>query len=142
MHHINSLLVIEMMKRACQEMKSAFEKNEAVCNQVLGLFQLVSSKTRFRIICLLLRGEFCVNEIVEVVSEGQLSNVSQQLKVLTLAGIVERRRLKRQILYSLRDPRVEELILFLQRQFLTQSPHGKTAKSQSRHSPARVCEAA
>lgn len=130
------------MKRACQEMKSAFEKNEAVCNQVLGLFQLVSSKTRFRIICLLLRGEFCVNEIVEVVSEGQLSNVSQQLKVLTLAGIVERRRLKRQILYSLRDPRVEELILFLQRQFLTQSPHGKTAKSQSRHSPARVCEAA
>ncbi len=99
-------------------MKTLFNRNEAVCGRVLGLLQLLSNKTRFRIVCLLLRGEFSVNEIVEVVSEGQLSNVSQQLKVLTLAGIIERRRLKRQILYTLKDERVKDLIQFLQQQFL------------------------
>ena len=130
------------MNRACQEMKTAFEKNEAVCNRVLSLFQLISSKTRFVIICLLVRGEFCVNEIVEVVSEGQLSNISQQLKVLTLAGILERRRLKRQILYSLKDQRVKRLIPFLQQQFLSQETDVKTTNSLPRNSQARLSEPA
>ena len=131
-----------MMKLACQEMKEAFKKNEAVCTRVMSLFQLISSKTRFRIICLLLRGEFCVGEIVEVVSEGQLSNVSQQLKVLTLAGIIERRRLKQQILYSLKDPRVKELIQFLQQQFLNNEPGVRTRNELTRHSQRRVSEVA
>jgi DNA-binding transcriptional ArsR family regulator len=106
------------MKRACREMKAAFDQNEEVCGRVMALFQLLSNKTRFRIICLLLRGEFCVGDIVEVVGEGQLSNVSQQLKTLTLAGIIERRRVKRQILYSLKDERLRDLIQYLQKQFL------------------------
>ncbi len=106
------------MNPAAKQMKALFAQNEAVCSRVLDLFQLISNKTRFRIICLLLRGEFSVNEIVEVVSERQLSNISQQLKILTLAGIVERRRLKRQILYSLKDERVKNLVQFLQQQFL------------------------
>ncbi|MBU6402660.1 MAG: helix-turn-helix domain-containing protein, partial [Verrucomicrobia bacterium] len=85
---------------------------------VIGLFQLISTKIRFRIICLLARDEFCVHDIVEIVSAEQLSNVSQQLKILTLAGVVERRREGQLIFYRLKDERVRRLIGFLREQFL------------------------
>ena len=106
------------MKTVCSELKEAFRKNEVVCARVIGLFQLFSNKGRFRIACLLARGEFCVNEITEVVSEGKTSNISQQLKMLTLSGIIERRREHQHVLYRLKDKRVANMIQFLQEQFL------------------------
>jgi DNA-binding transcriptional ArsR family regulator len=106
------------MKTVCRELKEAFRKNEVVCARVIQLFQLFSNKGRFRIACLLARGEFCVNEITEVVSEGKTSNISQQLKILTLSGVIERRRENQRILYSLKDKRVGSMIQFLQGQFL------------------------
>lgn len=66
------------------------------------MFQLFSNKGRFRIACLLARSEFCVNEITEVVSKGKTSNISQQLKILTLSGVIERRREDQRILYCLK----------------------------------------
>ncbi len=102
---------------AC-ELKQAFRKNEVVCARVIQLFQLFSHKGRFRITCLLSRGEFCVNDITEVVNEGKTSNISQQLKMLALAGIIERRRENQRILYRLKDKRVGTMIQFLQEQFL------------------------
>ena len=98
-------------------MKEVFKRNEAVCTRVLGLFLLFSNKGRFRIVCLLARGEFCVQEITEVVGE-KASNISQQLKMLTLSGVIERRRVEQRILYSLKDKRVRRMIQFLQDQFL------------------------
>lgn len=109
---------MEPLSPIAAEIKREFEGNEAVCGKVLTLFHLASNKARFRIICMLARGEFCVNEIVEVVSEGKLSNISQQLKMLTLAGLIERRREGRQILYSLKDQRLREMIEFLRSRFL------------------------
>ncbi len=106
------------MKPLCRELKLAFEKNEAVCARVIQLFQLFSHKGRFRIACLLARGEFCVNEITEVVSEGKTSNVSQQLKMLALSGVIERRREDQRILYRLKDKRVGSMIEYLQKHFL------------------------
>ena len=73
---------------------------------------------RFRIACLLSRGEFCVNEITEIVSEGKTSNISQQLKMLALSGVIDRRRENQRILYRLKDRRVGKMIQFLQEQFL------------------------
>lgn len=107
------------MNIVCRQLKDAFRKNEAVCARVVQLFHLFSNKGRFRIACLLARGEFCVNEITEVVSEGKTSNISQQLKMLTLSGVLERRREEQRILYRLKDPRVRKMIHFLQEQFLT-----------------------
>jgi DNA-binding transcriptional ArsR family regulator len=106
------------MKPACKELKEAFRKNEAVCARVISLFHLFSNKERFRIACLLARGEFCVNEITEVVSEGKTSSISQHLKMLTLSGVIERRRETQRILYRLKDKRVGTMIQFLQKQFL------------------------
>src|SRR6266568_3310357 len=106
------------MKTVCSELKEAFRKNEVVCAKVISLFHLFSNKGRFRIACLLARGEFCVNEITEVVNEGKTSNVSQQLKMLALSGVIERRRENQRILYRLKDKRVGNMIQFLQEQFL------------------------
>jgi len=78
----------------------------------------MSNKTRFRIVCLLSRGEFCVNDIMEVVNEGKLSHVSQQLRMLRLAGIVQKRRSNKLIFYAIKDERVRRLIEFLCQQYL------------------------
>src|SRR6266702_4240891 len=91
-NNVHTSISIEIMKTVCRELKEAFRKNEVVCAKVISLFHLFSNKGRFRIACLLARGEFCVNEITEVVNEGKTSNVSQQLKMLALSGVIERRR--------------------------------------------------
>ena len=99
-------------------MRLEFVSNEAVCAKVLTLFHLFSNKARFRIACLLARGEFCVQEIAEVVGAGRLSNISQQLKMLTMAGVIVRRRDQNRILYTLRDERVRTMIEFLRVEFM------------------------
>ncbi len=106
------------MNTSMRKIRDYFKRNDAVCSRVVGLFQLISNKGRFRIICLLAHGEFCVHEIMEAVGGGKLSNISQQLKTLALAGVVERRREERKILYQLKDERVRKMIGFLREQFL------------------------
>lgn len=106
------------MNNMIRKIRDDFKRNDAVCSQVVGLFQLISNKGRFRIICLLTHGEFCVHEIMEAVGGGKLSNISQQLKTLALAGVVERRREEQRILYRLKDERVRNMIGFLRNQFL------------------------
>jgi DNA-binding transcriptional ArsR family regulator len=106
------------MNEICAEMISQFERNEAVCAKTLSLLQLISGKVRFRILCLLSRGPFCVQEIAQVVGHGNLSNTSQQLKILRLAGLIERHRDEQKLIYRLADDRVQTLIGFLRNEFL------------------------
>ena len=106
------------MKPICRELREAFRKNEAVCARVLNLFHVLSNKGRFRIACLLARGEFCVNEIAEVVSDGRTANISPHLKILALSGVVERRREHQRIFYRIKDRGVGRLIQYLQDQFM------------------------
>jgi ArsR family transcriptional regulator, lead/cadmium/zinc/bismuth-responsive transcriptional repressor len=106
-----------VLNRKARQIRAEFERNEAVCGRVLGLFHLVAHKPRFRIVCLLCRGEFCVNDIAEVVG-GRISNISQQLKMLTLGGLITRRRDQQRILYTVADERVRHLVEFLRAEFL------------------------
>jgi DNA-binding transcriptional ArsR family regulator len=106
------------MNQACQNLKASFAQNETVCSRINELFHLLSNKGRFRIICLLCFGEYCVNDIAEVVSHGCLPNVSQHLKTLALSGVIERRRDGQRILYRLKDERVRNIIGFMRSQFL------------------------
>lgn len=99
-------------------LKDRFLQNQMVCERVVGLFHLLSNKSRFRIACMLMHGEACVHDISEVVCGGQMSNISQQLKMLRLAGVVTKRREGKQILYSIADEKVARLIDFLQAEFL------------------------
>jgi len=92
------------------ELKKQFKKNDVVCEKVINTFSLISNKTRFRALCLLSRGDYCVSEIVDIIQYGSFSNISQQLKLLTLNGILTKQRKKKQVFYHLADEKVRELI--------------------------------
>jgi DNA-binding transcriptional ArsR family regulator len=111
------------MKTRCKAAKEEFRKNSVVCERVVTLLHLISNKARFRIICLLSQGEFCVNDIMDVVNEGKLSHISQQLRILRLAGILQKRRDNKRVLYAIKDEHVRRLIGFLRLQYL-----GETSK--------------
>lgn len=110
-----------MTKEELKAIKEQFEQNEVVCEKVVGLFHLFSNKVRFRAACMLMYGEACVQEIAEVVTDGKMTNMSQQLRVLRLAGVVTQRREKKQVLYSLADPKIAHMIEFLRAEFLGHS---------------------
>jgi DNA-binding transcriptional ArsR family regulator len=101
-----------------EQLKARFAGNAALCHRVIGVLQLFSNKTRFRILCMLAEGDFCVNDMVEAIDLGKISNVSQQLKLLSLAGVVESRRDGQQVIYRLADARVRKLVAFLKRSYL------------------------
>ncbi len=58
---------------------------------------------------------------MDVVNEGKLSHISQQLMILRLAGIVQKRRSNKLMLYAIKDERVRRLIEFLCLQYLKQT---------------------
>lgn len=106
------------MNASLEQIKRRFKKNEAVCQKVVGIFALISNKTRFRILCLLTEGDFCVGDIVDTIQISNFSNISQQLRLLNMAGIVERRREGKRIIYHLQDERVREIINYLHDNYL------------------------
>ena len=61
---------VEVNAEQLQQIKDEFHGNRQVCEQVVGLFHLLSNKVRFRIICMLLQGEACVQEIAEIVARS------------------------------------------------------------------------
>ena len=91
-------------------------KNKRKCGVVLDMFSLFSNEKRFKIMCVLDEGDFCVNEIARMV-DGKISNVSQQLKMLTLAGYLEKQRDEQTIIYHLKDQRIKKVLRFLYREF-------------------------
>ncbi len=107
-----------MLNIVGQELRKEFSNNEEVCRHVIGLFQLMSNKQRFRIVCILSRGQFCVNEIAQILGTDKLSNISQQLKVLRLAGVIRSDRDEKKMVYSLVDDRFKDVIYFLKQNYL------------------------
>ncbi|MCH7224654.1 ArsR/SmtB family transcription factor [Haloferula sp. A504] len=110
-----------MTTEELQQLKEEFHSHRQVCEEVVGLFHLLSNKIRFRIVCTLLHGEACVQDLVEVLGLEQMSNVSQQLRMLRLSGVVTKRRDKRQIVYRIADERIRGLIGFMREHYL--QPH-------------------
>jgi DNA-binding transcriptional ArsR family regulator len=103
---------------AGRETPSAAFEDAARCQLVVGTLSLLANSRRLRILCVLADGELSVNEIVRAV-KGRVSGVSQQLKLLTMAGYLERRREDRSIIYGLADRRVRRILHFLKDQFPT-----------------------
>jgi DNA-binding transcriptional ArsR family regulator len=98
------------------ETPSAAFADAARCQRVVGTLSLLANSHRLRILCALADGELSVNEIVCAV-KGKISGVSQQLKLLTLAGYLERRRSDRSVIYRLTDQRVRRVLHFLKEEF-------------------------
>ena len=116
-----------MLNPIGQELHAEFARNEEVCHHVIGLFQLMSNKQRFRIVCILTRGNFCVNEIAAILGTDKLSNISQQLKVLRLAGVIQCERDSKRMIYSMKDERIRAIITFLKEHYEKPLPLDKSA---------------
>ena len=87
-------------------------RNQKYCDEIQKMFSLFSNNTRFRILCVLREGDFCVNDIAEFVG-GKHSNISQQLKMLTYAGYLTKERHERSMVYRLEDEKVKETLEYL-----------------------------
>lgn len=73
------------------------------------LFKVFGDTTRIRILYTLFASEMCVCDIAEVLNMTQ-SAISHQLKVLKQAKLVKNRREGKQIIYSLDDGHIANII--------------------------------
>lgn len=73
------------------------------------LFKALGHPARIRVLELLVDGEQSVGRLAEAV-DLELSHLSQQLAVLRRAGVVVTRRVGNTVFYSLRDPRMSQLM--------------------------------
>jgi DNA-binding transcriptional ArsR family regulator len=86
------------------------------CEKILEMFSLFSNELRFKTLCLLTDGDYCVNDIVDAIG-GKHSNVSQQLKMLTMAGYLSRERKGKQVFYHLEIEKLKDVVKDLQNLF-------------------------
>ncbi len=73
------------------------------------LFHAAGEPERLRLLVELTAGERCVTELAEVTG-ANMSTVSQRLRVLRDAGLVERRRHGKHLHYHLADEHVRDLV--------------------------------
>lgn len=78
---------------------------QKVCN----IFRVLSEPSRMKIVWALREGEMCVYHIVEACG-GNQSAVSHQLRVLKDNGVIKCRREGQNILYSIADGHIEEIL--------------------------------
>ena len=84
---------------------------------VLKIYKALADETRLRLVRLLARGAFSVNEIIDILHMGQ-SRISRHLKILTEAGLVSNRREGTWIYYQCSeaaDAMVAEVLVHLRR---------------------------
>jgi DNA-binding transcriptional ArsR family regulator len=81
------------------------------------VFQVLAHPTRIHIIETLREGELSVGAILEHV-KVEPANISQHLALLRSKGLVTNRKDKNQVLYSLRDPLLIEVLDIMRRYFL------------------------
>lgn len=93
-----------------------FASNQESCDRVLQMVSLLGNGVRFKLLCALKEGDFCVGELAELVG-GKPANVSQQLKMLSLAGYVSSRREDQNVIYTLESEQVRRAVQFFQDEF-------------------------
>lgn len=94
---------------APDDQAAALDEDTAVA--LAALFKALADPTRVRLIAALVtHAELCVNDLTALLNMEQ-SAVSHQLRTLREWRLVRRRRLGRQIYYSLDDEHVRDLLL-------------------------------
>ena len=82
---------------------------EAVVDKAAMLCAALGDPSRLRLLEFLLDGRHCVSELAEE-SGASLSAVSQRLKILASARLVERTREGRHVYYALADAHVSTIL--------------------------------
>ena len=82
------------------------------------LFKVLAHPLRIRVLEVLVEGPRSVGELAGLL-EVDLSHLSQQLAVLRRGHVVESRRVHKTVYYSLRDPRMSQLLAVAKHMLLT-----------------------
>jgi len=82
-----------------------------------NLFKALGDNNRLLIVEALRNGELCQCEIIPLMGISQPA-VSRHLKILEKSGLIRSRREGNKILYQIVDPRVIELVDFLNMDFM------------------------
>ncbi len=83
--------------------------SEERCLRVATTLSLVANPRRLKVLCMLAERDRSVDELVQG-TRATFPAISQQLKLLTLAGFLERRREGRNIFYRLKDEKVLSIL--------------------------------
>jgi len=97
----------ENRQEIMEEIKRQY--SEERCTDLQQILSTMSNPTRFRILCALRVAPFSVTELVSI-TEGNLSNVSQHLKMMWMSGYVSKVRKGKHVTYTLADERVRTAI--------------------------------
>ena len=89
--------------------------------QALGVLKILANEDRLMLLCQLSQGEHCVGELQTELGISQ-PTLSQQLAVLRNEGVVNTRRVGKNIYYSVADARTLEILVLLHRLYC---PEGK-----------------
>ena len=81
-----------------------------------GIFKVLAHPTRIQIIEVLREGECSVGEILQTI-KVEPANLSQHLSVLRLRRLVTTRKEGNQVLYSLSDPLLAEVLQAMRKYF-------------------------
>ena len=84
-------------------------RTTAVVARAAAFFRVAGDPARLRLLEQLAGGEYCVSDLATHSGE-QLSTVSERLRLLRAAGLVNRRRHGKHVYYALADAHVAELI--------------------------------
>jgi len=84
---------------------SSYIKENTTMESAIKMFKALSDETRLRIYLLLLQGELCVCELVNILSIEQ-SRISHSVRILKEAGLVVNRREGKWIIYAV-NPETE-----------------------------------
>jgi ArsR family transcriptional regulator len=82
---------------------------EPLQEELAQLFKVLGDHTRIRILNALYRSELCVCDLTSILGMNQ-SAVSHQLRVLRDAKLVKSRKIGKNVLYTLDDSHVSELV--------------------------------
>lgn len=86
---------------------------EKIKDASLGL-RAIAHELRLTVLCLLLSGPMCVQEIMQATGAEQ-SNLSQHLAKMRMLGVVENEKNGQQVFYRIANPCWEGLVIALQK---------------------------
>lgn len=87
----------------------------------VGALKLLANRERLLLLCQIAKGRSCVSEL-EAALDIQQPTLSQQLGVLRRDNVVDTEREGKNIYYSIRDPRLLEILETLYRIYCPQKP--------------------
>ena len=85
--------------------------------QIAELLKVLANENRLMIFCALMQGPMVVNKIAESVPNITQSALSQHLTLLKAHGILDFTKVGQNIIYSIADHRVEEIVNVLKKYY-------------------------